>query len=118
MPRGALGGGAAGTDDTRASDARMAMLSAVASAVALNRALPLRMTARADFMPSSTYEWRGHSCSFVKAGEGPPVVLIHGFAGSAYNCWRSTLPALISAVWFPIPNNRRSRARNEPRLGG
>ena len=46
------------------------------------------------FPSASTYTWRGHTCSFVKAGSGPPVVLLHGFAGSAFNCWRSTLPAL------------------------
>jgi pimeloyl-ACP methyl ester carboxylesterase len=44
--------------------------------------------------PASTYTWRGHTCSFVKAGQGPPVLLLHGFAGSAFNCWRSTIPAL------------------------
>ena len=54
------------------------------------------MTARDDFLPTSTYDWRGHSCAFVQAGQGPPVVLIHGFAGSAYNCWRSTVPALAA----------------------
>jgi len=48
------------------------------------------------FPAASRYEWRGHSCSFVKAGQGPPVLLLHGFAGSAYNCWRSTLPALAA----------------------
>jgi len=49
---------------------------------------------RPAFPPASTYTFRGHQCSFVKAGSGPPIVLLHGFAGSAFNCWRSTLPAL------------------------
>ena len=49
---------------------------------------------RPAFPPASTYTFRGHQCSFVKAGSGPPVILLHGFAGSAFNCWRSTLPAL------------------------
>ena len=48
------------------------------------------------FPPASSYVWRGHTCSFVVAGQGPPVLLLHGFAGSAYNCWRSTLPALAA----------------------
>jgi len=52
------------------------------------------ISAVSPFPPASTYSWRGHTCSFVKAGSGPPVVLLHGFAGSAFNCWRSTLPAL------------------------
>jgi len=46
------------------------------------------------FPPATTYEWRGHQCSYVKAGSGPPILLLHGFAGSAFNAWRSTLPAL------------------------
>ena len=46
------------------------------------------------FPPATTYAWRGHTCSFVRAGSGPPVVLLHGFAGSSFNCWRNTLPAL------------------------
>jgi len=50
----------------------------------------------ATFPPRSTFVWQGHSCAYVKAGQGPPVLLIHGFAGSAYNCWRSTLPALAA----------------------
>ena len=35
------------------------------------------------FPPATTYAWRGHTCSFVKAGSGPPVVLLHGFAVNA-----------------------------------
>ena len=38
------------------------------------------------------YQWRGHECAYVAAGEGPPVILLHGFAGSAYNCWRPRCP--------------------------
>ena len=46
------------------------------------------------FPPRSFYDWRGHRCAYVAAGDGPPVLLLHGFAGSAYNAWRSTIPAL------------------------
>ena len=49
-----------------------------------------------SFPPVSRYAWRGHSCAFRTAGAGPPVLLLHGFAGSAFNCWRSTLPALAA----------------------
>jgi pimeloyl-ACP methyl ester carboxylesterase len=53
--------------------------------------------------PSATrYKWRGHTCSFVQAGsDGPPILLVHGFAGSSYNCWRSTVPSLAGThrVW-------------------
>ena len=54
-------------------------------------------SAEVAFPPASSYKWRGHTCSFRKAGEGPPIVLLHGFAGSAFNCWRSTLPALAES---------------------
>ena len=49
-------------------------------------------------LPATQYTWCGHTCSYVTAGpeasERPPIVLIHGFAGSAYNAWRATIPAL------------------------
>jgi len=44
--------------------------------------------------PVTRYTWRGHSCAYRKMGAGPPVLLVHGFAGSSFNCWRSTLPEL------------------------
>ena len=49
------------------------------------------------FPATSKYQWRGHECAYVAAGEGPPVILLHGFAGSAYNCWRSTVPAVAAS---------------------
>ncbi len=56
----------------------------------------LALSAVGAFPPASRYTWRGHSCSYVEAGSGPPVILLHGFAGSAFNCWRSTVPALAA----------------------
>lgn len=53
--------------------------------------------AAAPFPTASRFEFKGHSCSFVEAGQGPPILLLHGFAGSAYNCWRSTVPALAAS---------------------
>ena len=52
--------------------------------------------APASFPTPKRYSWRGHSCAYVEAGAGPPVLLLHGFAGSSFNCWRSTVPALAS----------------------
>ena len=47
------------------------------------------------FPAPSRWTWKGHSVNYVTAGSsGPPVLLVHGFAGSAFNCWRSTVPAL------------------------
>jgi len=36
----------------------------------------------------------GHRLRFVRAGAGPPVVLVHGFASSLYT-WKDVLPALV-----------------------
>lgn len=33
------------------------------------------------------WTWRGHKIHYVVQGEGPPVVLIHGFGASAFH-WR------------------------------
>ena len=49
------------------------------------------------FPVASRFDFQGNSCSYVEAGQGPPILLLHGFAGSAYNCWRSTVPALAAA---------------------
>uniref|UniRef100_A0A7N0ZSK2 AB hydrolase-1 domain-containing protein n=1 Tax=Kalanchoe fedtschenkoi TaxID=63787 RepID=A0A7N0ZSK2_KALFE len=37
--------------------------------------------------------WRGHKIHYVVQGEGPPVVLIHGFGASAFH-WRYNIPEL------------------------
>lgn len=42
------------------------------------------------------WEWRGHACNYIAAGEantGPIVVLVHGFGAHSYH-WRYTIPAL------------------------
>lgn len=36
----------------------------------------------------------GHRLRFVRAGAGPPVVLVHGFASSLYT-WKDVLPILV-----------------------
>lgn len=44
----------------------------------------------------SFWEWRGHRCNYISAGEtndGPIVVLVHGFGAHSYH-WRYTVPAL------------------------
>jgi len=47
------------------------------------------------FPAASQWVWRGQQCSYVEAGTtGPPILLLHGFAGSAFNAWRSTVPEL------------------------
>lgn len=36
------------------------------------------------------YDWRGYRTHYIEAGEGPPIVLVHGFGGHAYH-WRYTI---------------------------
>src|SRR5689334_8990236 len=43
--------------------------------------------------PAETIELHGHSVSFLRAGEGPPILLLHGIAGS-FETWAPLLPAL------------------------
>ena len=66
----------------------------------------------------------GWRVRYVRAGSGPPLVLLHGFASSIYT-WSETLPALaaqhdVIALDFPglrghrdapDADGRRSRAR-------
>lgn len=39
------------------------------------------------------WTWRGHKIHYVVQGEGPPVVLIHGFGASVFH-WRYNIPEL------------------------
>ena len=41
----------------------------------------------------------GHRLRYVRAGDGPAVVLVHGFASSLYT-WKDVLPALVPAALF------------------
>lgn len=41
------------------------------------------------------FVWRGHDISYVRRGEGPPVVLVHAIHACAWSMeWRNTQPAL------------------------
>ncbi|CAJ2635615.1 unnamed protein product [Trifolium pratense] len=39
------------------------------------------------------WKWRDHKIHYVVQGEGPPIVLIHGFGASAFH-WRYNIPEL------------------------
>ncbi|KAG0581452.1 hypothetical protein KC19_4G253000 [Ceratodon purpureus] len=39
------------------------------------------------------WTWRGHKVHYVVKGQGPPMVLIHGFGASAFH-WRYNIPEL------------------------
>ncbi len=44
----------------------------------------------------SNWAWRGHDICYMKAGSGPPLVLIHGF-GASIGHWRHNIPVLAAA---------------------
>ncbi|MEL6603222.1 MAG: alpha/beta fold hydrolase [Cyanobacteria bacterium J06614_10] len=43
-----------------------------------------------------TWDWRGYDIKYVAYGEGPPIVLLHGF-GAAIGHWRKNIPELAAA---------------------
>ena len=74
------------------------LLAALGLVAARHDRLPV---APGAWLPASGLEARhetvdGHRLRFVRAGAGPPVVLVHGFASSLYT-WKDVLPALAAA---------------------
>ncbi|XP_008452066.1 pheophytinase, chloroplastic isoform X2 [Cucumis melo] len=62
--------------------------------VPLRRAFQYRIE-RLPFKPEgyNFWTWRGHKIHYVVQGEGPPIVLIHGFGASVFH-WRYNIPEL------------------------
>lgn len=56
---------------------------------------PVQGVERLPFKPEgyNYWTWRGHRIHYVEQGEGPPIVLIHGFGASAFH-WRYNIPEL------------------------
>jgi pimeloyl-ACP methyl ester carboxylesterase len=62
-------------------------------------------------------DWRGTRLSYVVAGEGPPLVLVHGLGGTIEN-WRGLAPLLAARhrVLVPdLPGHGHSAPLPEPR---
>lgn len=56
---------------------------------------PVQGVERLPFKPEgyNYWTWRGYRIHYVEQGEGPPIVLIHGFGASAFH-WRYNIPEL------------------------
>ncbi|KAL2902081.1 Pheophytinase chloroplastic [Bienertia sinuspersici] len=56
---------------------------------------PAQGLERLPFRPEgyNFWTWRGHKIHYVEQGEGPPIVLVHGFGASAFH-WRYNIPEL------------------------
>jgi pimeloyl-ACP methyl ester carboxylesterase len=59
----------------------------------------------------------GVGVNVVEAGSGPPVVLVHGLPGSAYD-WRETTAALAARGRRAIAYDRVGYGRSDPRTDG
>jgi pimeloyl-ACP methyl ester carboxylesterase len=46
-----------------------------------------------DWGQRKTFDYHGTKINYYEAGQGPPVILLHGFGGCAYT-WRHMIPAL------------------------
>ncbi len=67
----------------------------------------IRMTAQLTSSPQATdtnrymgeklnWDWRGYDIKYVAHGDGPPIVLLHGF-GASIGHWRKNIPELAAA---------------------
>lgn len=59
---------------------------------------PVEGLERLPFKPEgyNFWAWQGHKIHYVEQGEGPPIVLIHGFGASAFH-WRYNIPELAKS---------------------
>jgi haloacetate dehalogenase len=71
-------------------------------------------------MPASpahhTVEANGIKQHYIEAGDGPPVILLHGFPETAY-AWRKQVPALAARHRLIIPDLRGYGETDKPAAG-
>ena len=67
----------------------------VALIAAANAATHTRQSFKSSFISLGGVKHHVRDTGEVSA-DGPVAILLHGFAGSGFNCWRSTLPALAT----------------------
>jgi len=69
---------------------------------------------------AETIELHGNNVTFLRAGEGPPLLLLHGIAGS-YETWAPLLPALSRDFTVIAPDmlghGRSAKPRGDYSLG-
>ncbi|HEU5003138.1 MAG TPA: alpha/beta fold hydrolase [Actinomycetota bacterium] len=63
-------------------------------------------------LPRTTIAVNGLSMALVDAGQGPPVVLLHGFPDSA-DLWRHQVPALAGAGFRVIAPDLRGMGETD-----
>ena len=56
-----------------------------------------------DHYPLQTVDVNGHTTAFVRCGEGPPLVLLHGYAGAMWN-WEHQIETLGKRFTLFVPD--------------
>lgn len=51
-----------------------------------------------DWGQQKTFDYHGIKINYYEAGQGPPIILLHGFGGCAYT-WRHVIPDLAAQHW-------------------
>ncbi|KAI5067039.1 hypothetical protein GOP47_0017567 [Adiantum capillus-veneris] len=79
----------------RALFSRILIASMVESASLSALDAPVKGMEKLPYKPEgyNYWDWRNHKVHYVVQGEGPPIVLVHGFGASAFH-WRYNIPEL------------------------
>ena len=72
----------------------------------------MKHSSAADFHAPALIETNGIRLAVYEQGEGPPVVLLHGFPELAFS-WRHQLPALAAAGFRAIAPDQRGYGRSD-----
>ncbi|MEL6940370.1 MAG: alpha/beta fold hydrolase [Cyanobacteria bacterium J06598_1] len=79
-----------------ASSSNPSLLAKTTNASSSSTASPVAAPPQPYTGEKLTWDWRGYDIKYVAYGEGPPIVLIHGF-GASIGHWRKNIPVLAAA---------------------